>query len=156
MRASGVFVVALAACGSQPAGPAITFDPCEPVVVAADGATDAQRASITAAIAMWHADGVPGLALGDASSAQIPILFRDAMPAMYGFYDAPNATVYINLAITDDNERAITIAHELGHALALVHVPPSTRESVMNPGNLTIAPNASDTAALAQTWGSCP
>ncbi len=132
----------------------MTFDPCEPVAVASAGASAEQLASIDDAIALWHADGVTMLSRGDA--AQISIVFRDAPDAMYGYYDAPNATVYINTRIVDPAERAITIAHELGHAYSLVHIPVATRASVMNPGNLTVTPNAGDEAALVTAWGACP
>jgi hypothetical protein len=124
------------------------------MVVAAAGATDDQIASVDDAIALWRADGVPGLARGD--GAQIAIDFADAGGELYGFYDAPNATIYVNLGLTDPGERTITLAHELGHALGLVHVAPSVRASVMNPSNLTVPPNDGDAAALVARWGSCP
>ena len=47
------------------------------------------------------------------------------------------------------------IAHELGHAFGLFHVPASERISLMNPGNLTTPPTTADQAALAALWGSC-
>lgn len=144
----------LAACGSQPGGPARTFDPCEPVALAAPGASAEQLASIDDAIALWRARGITAFAVTDAP--QVTIVFRDAAPSLYGFYDDTTATVYINTALVDPSERAITIAHELGHSLALVHVPAAQRASVMNPGNVTVTPTDGDVAALAQQWGACP
>ena len=88
-------------------------------------------------------------------SGEVTIVFRPASGAFYGFYDDTTATVYVNVDLADRAQRAIVIAHELGHALGLVHVSPSTRASVMNPGNVTIAPDDGDRAALAAIWGSC-
>ncbi len=144
----------LVGCSSPPQGTPITFDPCEPVAVASPAASADQLASIDDAIALWRADGVTGVTRADA--AQLAIVFRDAPDALYGYYDAPTATIYVNTRVTDPGERAVTIAHELGHAFALVHIAPATRLSVMNPGNLTVAPNDGDEAALVTAWGACP
>ena len=51
--------------------------------------------------------------------------------------------------------QAVTIAHEIGHAFGLAHVPSGERASVMNPGNLNVEPNAADVATLALRWGGC-
>lgn len=149
-----VYLISTAACSaSTPGGAALTFDPCEPVAVAAPGATAEQLASIADAFALWRSDGVTSFTLAD--TAPISIAFRSAAPAMYGYYDDTSATVYINTELADPAQRAITIAHELGHALGLVHVAAATRTSVMNPGNLSVAPNDGDLAALARVWGAC-
>jgi hypothetical protein len=116
-------------------------------------ASDDQLASIDDAIAMWSTEGVM-LARGD--TGEVTIVFRPASSAFYGFYDVTTATVYINNDLADPAQRAIVIAHELGHSFGLVHVSPNTRASVMNPGNVTIAPDDGDRAALAAIWGSCP
>ena len=83
-------------------------------------------------------------------------MFRDGAPAIYGYYEDTTATIYINVEVSDPAERAVTIAHELGHAFGLIHIPTSVRPSVMNPGNLTVVPDGGDAAALASKWGSCP
>lgn len=133
--------IAMAGCGSQ--APAITFDPCEPVrVSAADGVEDA--------IAMWRAQGVTPFEITDPVDVRIEL--APGAPAFYGFYDDTTATVFINTSIADAHQRAVTIAHELGHVLGLVHVPREERASVMNPGNLTVEPTAADAEAL----GTCP
>ncbi len=142
-----------AACGTSSTGTSLTFDPCEPVAVSAPGATDEQLASIADAFALWRSDGIAAFALAD--QAPVSIVFRSAAPAIYGYYDDTSATVYINTTLADPAQRSVTIAHELGHALGLAHVSPETRVSVMNPGNLTIAPNDGDVVALARVWGAC-
>ncbi len=154
-RLRGWFLCLLfAACGSQPSGASFTFDPCDRTVVAATSATDDQRASIDDAIAMWHARGVVGLVIGDQPA--VTIAFRDAADAVYGFYDATTATVYVNLRLEDRTQRAITVAHELGHALSLDHVAAKVRTSVMNIGNVAVPPTDEDAAELAALWGACP
>lgn len=115
-------------------------------------ASDDQLASIDDAIAMWGAEGVT---ITRADAGEVPIVFRPASGPFYGFYDDTTATVYINVDLTDRAKRAIVLAHELGHAFGLVHVSPDTRASVMNPGNITIAPDDGDRAALAAIWGNC-
>ncbi|HSD91107.1 MAG TPA: ImmA/IrrE family metallo-endopeptidase [Kofleriaceae bacterium] len=145
--------VLLAACGAQSTGESLTFDPCASTVVSAPHATTEQLASIDDALAMWRADGVTGLTRGD--TAEITVEFRDAAASIYGFYDTTTATLYVNTRLADPGQRAITIAHELGHALGLVHVSAATRISVMNPGNLITEPTASDSLALESLWGAC-
>lgn len=123
-------------------------------MIAAPSVTAEQRASIADAIALWSGAGVPAFSIGDAP--EVTVEFKSAAAAFYGFYDDTTATVYINTELTDAGQRAIVIAHELGHSLGLVHVPAATRPSLMNPGNLTVTPTAADVAALADLWGACP
>ena len=143
----------LVGCGSQAPIDPITFDPCASISVASAGASSDQLASIDAAFAMWRDVGLP--AFGRGATPDIAIVFHDAADSIYGFYDDTTATIYVNTRLVDPAQRAITIAHELGHSLGLVHIAPATRASVMNPGNVTLTPNAGDRATLATLWGSC-
>jgi hypothetical protein len=91
---------------------------------------------------MWTAVGVTTLVR--APDPEITVAFDAAAPAEFGLY--LDGIAYINEAL-DPDQTAIVIAHELGHAFGLVHT--SARPSVMNPGNLSIAPTADDRAAIA-------
>lgn len=152
-----LIILHVTGCGSGTAGDSIAFDPCTTTVVGARVTAGDQLASVDDALAMWRADGITGLVRADAQDAapDVAIEFRAGAPAVYGFYDDATGTVYVNEALTDRGKRAITIAHELGHALGLVHVSADTRASIMNPGNLTVMPTAGDVAALTTLWGRC-
>jgi len=154
-----VVIALLGACGSG-AGDTVldvVFDPCEPVPVVAPTATAEQLASIDDAIAMWRADGAGAIAREPASAAPaLEVRFEEAAGNFHGVYEDEIGVIYVNATLTDRGQRAITIAHEIGHALGLWHVSPDTRISVMNPGNLTVAPNPGDREALVQLWGDCP
>ncbi len=154
-----LLLVPLVGCASGPGDTTleITFDPCQPVVlVPAADATAAEIASIEAAIEMWAQQGIATLMQGDGGSgAGIPIRFEDAAGAFHGVYEDEQGIVYINRRITDDHARAVTIAHEVGHAMGLLHIDPGERVSLMNPGNMEVEPTMQDRAALAAIWGAC-
>jgi hypothetical protein len=159
-RIALILVVALAACStSSDATTATThFDVCTAILVDAPEATTEQLASLDDAIAMWNANGVAHLAragLGDAGEPQLTLRFQRAAGNIFGLYDGVGAVIYVNLVLTDGRERAVTIAHELGHAFGLEHVSADARASVMNPGNLTQVPDEADAATLRTLWGSC-
>lgn len=67
-------------------------------------------------------------------------------------YEDEVGLIYINDALAAP-ELGIVIAHELGHAFGLPHI--QGRASVMNAGNLTVAPNDDDRRALEALWGDC-
>ncbi|MEA2695863.1 MAG: snapalysin [Myxococcales bacterium] len=147
----------------SPSGDSLHFDPCEPLVLTATAsATQAETAGISAGIALWNraahsrlsmiVDGAESLA---APIATVPINFQTAAAPSHGFYDAERGQVFINTDLTA-GQRAITIAHEVGHSFGLVHVAASDRISVMNAGNLDTPPTSDDVEALAALWGRCP
>ena len=136
-----MLVVACAAEGPPPP----VFDACAPLAITGD-----DLATIDGAEALWNGVGVTSL--GEAGGASIPVVFQaGAAPEDYGLY--AGSAIYMNDDL-DAEQRVIVLAHELGHAIGLVHV--TDRDSVMNPGNLVITPTAADAAAVTSRWGSCP
>jgi len=162
----GIFLGAIVACLATActAAPddtalALTFDPCGAVLIepAAD-VTASEGASIDDALALWNAE--LAVTASRTTSAVIrptpPVLavrFEDAAPVFHGIYLDDIGEVVINRGIMDPGIRAVVVAHELGHAFGLLHV--EDRDSVMNPGNLAVVPNADDAAALFALWPSC-
>ena len=130
------------------------YDACAALELSAPDASAAELAAIDAALAAWAAVGVtaPTRAAADAT---VDVRFEPSNPALYGYYDPDTATILVITQLTDPSERAITIAHEVGHALGLVHIPTTVRSSVMNPGNLQVAPTSDDRDALVARWGAC-
>jgi hypothetical protein len=102
---------------------------------------------------LWTAVGVTGPGQPGAT-ASVAVEFVPSTPGVFGFYDDEALTLDISDALSDD-QRAIVIAHELGHAFGLVHVPPTERISVMNAGNLATVPTPADQLAVAALWGDC-
>lgn len=151
---------ALVGCGGA-AGTVdgVTFNPCAPLALVPDSsATPAQATGVAAALALWNGMAASRLsvtAAPPADSSSVPVHFQEAAPPLYGFYDPKAGAVFINEDL-GDAPLAVTIAHEVGHAFGLVHVPSETRASVMNPGNLSVTPTGADVAALTELWGQCP
>jgi len=136
--------------------PEIVYSPCAAVPLAPEpDTTESERASILDAVELWRDVGVTALTMSEEESdPSVPLRFRDAAAVFRGIYEPSSGLVSINRKL-DGSARTITIAHELGHALGLPHVPSSERASVMNPGNLTVTPTAEDVEALQQRWA-CP
>jgi hypothetical protein len=137
-------------------GPDIAFDACAPLTIVTDaGLTDTQATGIAAAMPLWNDRAGTHLMMGGAQAAVgLPIHFQNAGPPFHGLYDAPSGQVYINTDLAGA-PLAITIAHEIGHAFGLVHIPADQRSSVMNPNNLVTEPTAEDIDTLALRWGGC-
>jgi hypothetical protein len=172
---SGAVLGCLAGCAppdsSAPISGAVRFDPCASVVLVPDpGLSAAAVAGIVAGIGLWnqaaHARVVMGPVPGDSDSGAaptpaatgepvaLPIHFQAAGAPFHGLYDPAGAQIFINTDL-DGHDRIVAVAHEVGHAFGLVHVPVGERRSVMNSGNLDEEPNAADVAALAEIWGAC-
>lgn len=132
----------------------VVYDPCSGVVVSSPNATSAEQSSIDAALELWVEAG--GFALTREPVADWPrleIRFEEAPGAQHGVYDDERGLVFINRRLERSRERAITIAHELGHAFGLWHVH-GTR-SLMNENNLSIEPTSADVASVRSAWLSC-
>jgi hypothetical protein len=158
LRAASALLLLLAACGG--AGDSqidITFDPCAPVAVVVDGeATPEQRASVEDAVRMWNQLGATRLTVAaTADTPTIPIRFEDAAAQFHGVYEDEAGIIFVNRRLDDDHARAVTVAHELGHAFGLFHIETSVRISVMNRANLIVEPNLEDQAALTALWTAC-
>ena len=154
MRASGCLAVAafLVGCGTaNDTEINLQHDACAPLALVSDGATDMQRVGMTDGQALWRDRGAPSVGLR--ADTTVPVVFEEAADAFHGLYDDTSGVIYINTAISDPKVLSIVIAHELGHAFGLPHV--TGRDSVMNPGNLSVAPNEQDAAALEALWGRC-
>jgi len=154
---SCLFVIA--ACATHPDGKIDTvFDACKPLLVVPDDDTTAEEiASLDEAIDLWNDLVRSELTRDDEGIvARVPLHFELAASSFRGLYDDESGQIFVNRSVADPEARAITISHELGHAFGLVHIPRETRTSVMNPGNLTVAPNAGDRDAVIALWGDCP
>jgi hypothetical protein len=154
MYRSLVVVLATAACGgsSSLADGGITFDPCTGLSAqAAADATPAEAQGVRDAVALWHKAATLQMS-ADPGLADVPVGFQHAADVFHGLYEPDRGDVLINQDLTDPHQLSVVIAHELGHAMGLVHV---TYDSVMQAGNLTIEPQPADAQALIQLWGQC-
>ena len=149
-------LVAVAACSTTPPDQVldVTFDACAPVALRSSGAAPGEALALDQAAALWRARGFQQVGVAGPDAPAIEVVFEPAGPASFGYYDDETGVVYINAALSPD-ERAVTLAHELGHAFGLWHVAPSERASVMNPGNIVIPPNLEDQHAVEALWGPC-
>ena len=142
--------------GASQSDDQVLCDACAPLPLVADAeVTEAQAAGIRAAIALWNERAGTRLTLAvDRGEPGLPIHFQAAAPPFHGLYDAPTGQVFINTDLAGE-ALAITIAHEVGHAFGLSHVPAGQYTSVMNPNNLVVEPTAEDKDTLAMRWGVC-
>ncbi|MFT3843281.1 MAG: hypothetical protein QM723_40225 [Myxococcaceae bacterium] len=153
---SSLFAALLAGCGSaQPSGPAVLHDPCHPLAVVAPGASELRTAAISDALESWNSLGLTQLTQDDSSGDRVEVSFEKAAGVFHGLYDPQKGTVAINDDLVDRHSLSVVIAHELGHAMGLVHVSPDDRASVMNPGNVTVSPTQTDSGAISAMWNGC-
>jgi hypothetical protein len=146
----------LAGCGTEASdGAGIVYDPCQPTfLLLGAAATSAQRTAVADALALWRLAGGPHLLVADEAGAQVlPIGFQAAAPLFFGLYRPDRGDILINSELGDARARAITLAHELGHAFGLPHV--TGRQSLMNPGNLQIPPASADSQLIYDRRPAC-
>jgi len=78
---------------------------------------------VDAAIALWAEAGLKTLSTGALEAeSQVPVRFRDAPSPFHGVYEVSSGVVFVNKKLSG-LARDITVAHEVGHALGLPHVP---------------------------------
>lgn len=117
--------------------------------------TPAELESIGAAITLWREAGMNALSATEVDGGtEVPVQFKEAPALFRGIYEPSSGVVLINRGL-EGEERDVTLAHEVGHALGLPHLALTVRRSVMNPGNLTVHPAPEDQAELQRLW-SCP
>lgn len=124
--------------------------------------SDGQRAGIEGALALWRTHGVGTVSMVEGipasagvASGVIELRFESAAPQFYGLYDDETSVMYVNTAVADPGPMAVVIAHELGHAFGLPHIPAAVRRSLMNPGNFETPPTDEDLAEIEALWGRC-
>lgn len=147
-----VLIALLTACEVAPSEAGIRFDPCQLLVLEPPAdASAAQRQTLRDAVALWQAVGVQRVAVANErlrTGQRLSIDFRKAAANFFGYYDGKRGRIAVNASLTGATARAVTLAHELGHAWGLPHVPPTGRRSVMNPANLDVPPQPADAAAV--------
>lgn len=133
------------------------YDPCASLVLVPSGdMSEGERASVADAVQMWGAVADVGLTTDDSLPEARRLEVEMVQTAAYlGFFDDAAGNIRLARRVDDRHARAVVLAHELGHAFNLFHVPASKRRSVMNEGNWEVEPTAGDAEALARKWGGC-
>ncbi len=154
----------------------VVFDPCSPTMVTVSSSVDAGETldprhvvAIEQAIVLWSsvlpisakwsdASEQPSSLEVDIQPAHEPsvlfVSFRELSPILNGTYRDEEGEILVNNQL-EENEQAVTLAHEMGHAFGLLHVGTDSRPSVMNAGNTTTAPTVEDAELLRTMWSSC-
>jgi hypothetical protein len=141
-------------CGHPDATIDTTFNPCSGVPVSSPDATVEEREAVRAAIEGWNKLGMTHLEVASAAEGLL-VQFEDGPAFFHGVYDDENGRITVNRALEQGQPLAVTVAHELGHAMGLEHVETEDRASVMNRGNTQLMPTPEDYSALFAQWNHC-
>lgn len=135
-----------------------TFDPCSPLTIATSADTEEHELqSIEEAIVAWDQVLPTQISAGNSSGEanELSVFFDSGDTFFRAIYFDKLGAIHISRQKLAPEDFALAIAHELGHAFGLRHVPDQERASVMNVGNLVIPPNAGDAFAVGALWESC-
>lgn len=134
------------------------YDPCSPLTIAvASDLSAAELSGIEGAILAWQ-HVLPTqivVGAGPRSADVLPLRFEPGETFFRGNYWDSLGQIEISRDQLDPEDYALAIAHEMGHAFGLLHVSKEDRPSVMNVGNLEIAPTEEDGAAVRALWATC-
>jgi hypothetical protein len=141
----------------------ITFDPCSPLTIVPGADTEQHELqSIEEALVAWDrvlptriSVGTAAGGDGEIGDGELPISFEDGDTFYRAIYFDKWGEILISREKLAPEDYALAVAHELGHAFGLFHVPAQERASIMNVGNLDIVPSADDAFAVSALWDSC-
>ena len=134
------------------------FDPCSPqTIIPGLGTQESELQSIEDALQLWAQVLPMQLVVGEPSDTApgLSIQFDSGDTFYRAIYFDNTGEILIGRDKLDPDDLALALAHELGHAFGLFHVPGSERLSVMNVGNLTIDPTPEDGLRVSDLWESC-
>ena len=145
-----------AGCENDPTEFLMTFDACEPLVLEpGESFGAAEVAAVQDTIDLWREVSPVRLTLEPtAGAATLPVLGTDS-EAFFGQFDDRRGVILLSRHMTDRRQRAIVLAHEVGHAYGLFHAGEEDRPSVMTSGNRDVPPTAGDAAGIEALWGDC-
>jgi hypothetical protein len=140
------------ACASDEV--ATVYNPCAPLTIALDPDASADEVrGVEDAIQLWS-EVLPvqiTIGTGERDDDVLPIHFEAGVPYRAMYWDSIGV-ISINRERVAPADYSLAIAHEMGHAFGLLHVGPEERPSVMNVGNLEVAPTAEDAAGVRACW----
>jgi len=157
---SNIRVLALlvvAACSSKETVETV-YDPCSPLTIAiAPDVGEAETRGIEGGILAWSRVLPTQIVVGAGAQATdvLPIRFESGDTFYRGIYWDEVGTISISRDRLAPEDYALAIAHEMGHAFGLLHVPKDERPSIMNVGNLDVTPTEADVAAIRALWATC-
>lgn len=156
-------IIAVLALGLAPActtdeEAATVYDPCSPLTIAVEpDLGTAEAVGVEDAVLAWARVLPTRIEVGSGSARRdvLPIRFVSGNTFYRAIYWDSLGTISISRDRLAPEQYAVAIAHELGHAFGLLHVAPEERPSVMNVGNVEVAPTERDAAEVAARWETC-